>query len=281
MEEAVSSDTNKLEGRIGAALSNGSASSADLMELITTASAAPEAAAQAAAAERDRALDVVSSPDPAAAHAAVAAAELYRDRLAATVPRLRQRLTEALAAEHHARWFSDYLRVEKRRNAAADKFARHCPELLAGLVALFREAEAVDQECMRVNGNAPANEPRRLVGVELHARGMTNYTSTQPSLSTTVRLPDYAHSDIMAWPVPQPHFAATFAASMPVSRDIRHTNEWWKAAEADAAERRQIAERRAAQHQAADAARRAEYERTLLKQAEERERRAHEARRRA
>jgi hypothetical protein len=42
--------------------------------------------------------------------------------LQAALPRLRTRLTEVLAAEHHARWFSDYLRVEKMRNAAADKF---------------------------------------------------------------------------------------------------------------------------------------------------------------
>ena len=88
-------------------------------------------------------------------------------------------------------------------------------------------------------------------------------------------------SDEIAWPVPQPDFAATFAASMPVSRDIRHSADWWKASVADAAERRQLAERRAAEQHAADAAARAEYERTLLKNQEERERRAQEARRRA
>ena len=58
--------------------------------------------------------------------------------LQAALPRLRTRLTEVLAAEHHARWFSDYLRVEKMRNAAAGKFARQCPELLAVLDATWK-----------------------------------------------------------------------------------------------------------------------------------------------
>jgi hypothetical protein len=163
------------------------------------------------------------------------------------------------------------------RDQAADKFSRQCPELLANLVGLMREADAVDQECMRVNSTAPGNE-RRLLGVELHARGLTGYSSTQPSISASIRLPDYQRPDQMAWPVPQPDFAATFAQSMQVPRDIRHTADWWKAAEADAAERRQLAERRAAEQHTADAQARAEYERTLLKNQEERERRALEQR---
>jgi hypothetical protein len=281
MEEAVSSDTtNKLEQLVAAALANGHAGSEALTELITAASTAAEAAEQAATAARERALDVVASPDVGAAHAAVAAAELVRDRLAATLPRLRARLTEALAAEHHARWFSDYLRVEKLRNQAAEKFARQCPELLANLIGLFRESDAVDQECLRVNANAPANEPRRLVAVELHARGMNTFTASQPSLSATIRLPDYQRSDQVAWPVLRPNdFAVAVAESMKPPRDIRYSADWWQAAEADAAERRLLAERRAADQQAADAARRAEYERSLQQQEKERERRAHKRRR--
>jgi hypothetical protein len=270
----------KLEKRVVAALSDGSASSNDLMELIAEARAAAEAAQQAAAAERDRALDVTATADVGAASAAVVAAELYRDRLQAVVPRLRQRLTEALGAEAHSRWLADYQRVAQRRDAAAAKFAEACPRLLAELVALFREADAVDQECSRVNSTAPAAEPR-LVGVELSARRMDGYTATQPSLSATVRLPDYAHSDTMAWPVLRPNdFAVSFAESMRPPHDIRFTSEWWRAAEQDRIERLQIAERRAAEQHAADAARRADYERGLLKLEEESERRAHEARRR-
>jgi hypothetical protein len=67
---------------------------------------------------------------------------------------------------------------------------------------------------------------------------------------------------------------------MVMPRDIRHSPDWWRAAEADAAERRQLAERREIEQRAADAAARAEYERGLLKQEEEREARAQAARRR-
>jgi hypothetical protein len=275
-------DNTKLEQRIVAALANGSASSAALMELIDEVSTAAEAAEQAAAAERERALDVVASPDVGEAHAALVAAELGRDRLQTVLPKLRMRLTEALAAEHHARWHADFQRVERLRDQAAEKFARQCPELLAGLVGLFRETAEIDGECSRVNAAAPANEPRRLVGVELHARGMDTFTASQPSVSATVRLPDYAHSDTMAWPVLRPNdFAIQLVESMRPPHDVRFTSDWWKASEADAAERQQIAERRAAQQQADAAQARAEYEQTLPKNQEDRERRAYEARRRA
>ena len=273
-------DNSKLEKRIAAAIGNGSASSDALTELIGEVAAAAEAAAQAAAAERERALDVTATADVGAASAAVVAAELTRDRLAATVPRLRQRLSEALSSEQAARWRNDYERVEQRRDAAAAKFAEACPRLLAELVTLFRNNDEIDTDCRRVNSGAPANEPRRLLGVELTARRMDTYTATQPSLSATVRLPDYAHSDTIVWPVLRPNdLAIQVAQSMAMPRDVRYSNEWWKASEADAAERRQIAERRAAQQHAADAARRAEYERNLSKQQEERERRAHERQR--
>jgi hypothetical protein len=249
------------------------------MELITAASAAAEAAAQAATAARERALDLTAR-DLDTAHTTLVAAELTRDRLQAVLPKLRERLTAALSSEAHARWRNDYERTEKRRDEAAARFARQCPELLANLVGLMREAEAVDQECLRVNGLAPANEPRRLVGVELHARNLTSFSSAQPSVGATIRLPNYQHPDQMAWPLPQPDFAASFAASMPMPRDIRFTDQWWRASEADRLERQQLAERRAADQHAADAERRAEYERTLLKQEEAREVRAQAARRR-
>jgi hypothetical protein len=273
LEIAVSSDTNKLEQRIASAIGNGSGSSGDLMELIAETSAAAEAAAQDAAAARDTALDLTAS-DLDTAHTALAACELHRDRLQAVLPKLRSRLTAALSSEATARWRGDFERVEKRRDEAAAKFARLCPELLANLVGLMREAEVVDQECLRVNGLAPSNEPLRLLGVELTARRLDAFSSGQPSISQTIRVPDWQHSAEMAWPPPQPDFAATFAATMPVSHDIRHTADWWRAAEADAAERRQLAERRAAEQHVADAARRAEYEMSLLKTQETLERRA-------
>jgi hypothetical protein len=269
----MGSDTSKLEQRIASSLSNGSASSDALMELVEDTVAAAAAAEQDAAAERDRALDLTIAPDIDKAHAALVAAELRRDRLQAVLPRLRQRLSEALGAEAHARWFAVYERTEKLRDAAAAKFAEHCPRLLAELVTLFRDADAVDQEVSRVNGSAPSGERRRLLAVELQARAMTDF-SIKPSITATIRLPDWDTGQII-WPVRSDDLAVSVAMAMRPPHDIRYTGEWWKAAEADNAERRRLAERRAAEAEAEQAAARQRYEARLLeeeKRARERQR---------
>jgi hypothetical protein len=268
----MTSDNSKLERRIAAAISNGSASSAALMELVNEVSGAAEAAEQAATAERDKALDLTIS-DIDTAHAALVAAELFRDRLRAVLPRLRQRLTEALGAEAHARWFAVYERVEKLRDAAAEKFARQCPELLASLVGLLREADAVDQEVSRVNSAAPSGERRRLLGVEQTVRG-----TTKPAIAQSIRLPDWDGQ--ISWPPQQPNeLAVAVAASMMPPHDVRFTSRWYEAVEADNAERRQLAERRVAEQEAEQVAARQRYETSLLEQEKERERAAHERRR--
>jgi len=93
---------------------------------------------------------------------------------------------------------------------------------------------------------------------------MDNFT--KPSISQTIRLPGYEHSDQMAWPVVPPNdLAASYAALMRPSRDIRYTADWRQAAEADRLERLQIAECRAAEAEAAKVTSRTEYERTLIK----------------
>jgi hypothetical protein len=261
-----------LEHRISSAIGNGSASSGDLVELIETAQRAAEAAATDATTARDKAtLDL--GTDVGAASATIAAAELRERRLQAALPRLRNKLTEVLEAERHARWRADFERTEKRRDAAATKFAKACPELLAGLVELLRETATVDTACQRVNSLAGSGEPH-LLGVELTARHLDAFSSVLPSISATVRLPDFQHSATMMWPPPTQPFAAAFAAATPVVRDIRHTSEWWRAAEADAAERR------AAEQDAATAQAREAYYEQMRKAEEDRERRAVEARRR-
>jgi hypothetical protein len=266
-----------LEHRISSAIGNGSASSGDLVELIETAQRAAEAAATDATTARDKAtLDL--GTDVGAASAAIAAAELRCARLQAALPRLRNKLTEVLEAEHRARWRADFERVEKRRDESADKFAKQCPELLAALVELMREAATVDADCQRVNSLAGSGEPH-LRGVELTARRLDSF-NTQPSISASIRLPDYEHSASMMWPPPQQHFAAAFAAATPVMRDPRFSDDWWRTAEIDAAERRQLAERRAREQEAASAQAREAYEKSLLENERERERRAHAARRR-
>ncbi len=239
-------DTAKLEKKIASAIGNGNIGSADLMELIDEVATAADQAEQLAVAEKAKALDLIASPDAGKAHDAVVAAELTRDRLKTILPKLRERLTDALAAEQHARWVADYQRIEAARDAAANNFSKY-PELIAQLVDILREAEAVDKEVSRINIAAPEGEHRRLLGVELTARGLTAHSRTQPEIAKNISLPEWACSDRMAWPPQRPSIAAAYAASIAPGFDPRYSADWWKVSE-EAAAARQREQERTAKH---------------------------------
>ncbi len=114
---------------------------------------------------------------------AMQAAEFSRERLRTVLPRLRNRLRQVQAAEYTAQWRRDFERVEVKRDTLASEFAELYPKLVAQLIDLFRRVEAVDSECSRVNGSAPANQNRYLFGVELSARNLEKLTITSPSNS--------------------------------------------------------------------------------------------------
>jgi hypothetical protein len=130
---------------------------------------------------------------------ALMVAELTRDRLHAALPRLQQKLGEAQSREYAARWESDYRQAEALRDAAAQRFARY-PALVHELIEIILEAQAVDAEVSRVNGSALPGEHRRLQSVELKARGLKNFSISNPSVVDMVRLADWQHSERMAWP---------------------------------------------------------------------------------
>jgi hypothetical protein len=132
------------------------------------------------------------------------------------------RLEEAQAAEYAALWKSEYERVEAKRDEWTRKYADY-PKLVAQLVDLFGSAKAVDEEVSRINGSAPPGEHRRLLGVELTARGLESFSATDPPIAKGVQLPDWAHSARMAWPPPRPFDPASFA---PAPFDRRLSAEW-------------------------------------------------------
>jgi hypothetical protein len=119
----------------------------------------------------------------------------------------------------------------------------------------------VDQECSRINGEAAAGEHRRLLGVELTARGLKNFSISDPSITETVRLPNWTQSDHMAWPPPRTPLAALVAAAMTPPHDLRYTGDWAAAREQDRARRaetenrwgEEAAERQAASRQSYEA----------------------------
>src|ERR1035437_9611791 len=215
-----------LEQEIVAALADADVKSSDLSALIERTEAAIPETDQAAETARSKARDPVLSPDAKAAREVMAAAQFDRDRLHTLLPRLQGRLQQIQAAERAARWEADFEQVEARRNELAQEFAATYPRFAAQLVELFSRAEAVDKEVSRVNGSAPAGEHRRLLGVELSARGLDGFTRDEPSIARAVQLPDFERSAVLAWPPPKPSMAVQVATSM--TYGSHPSANWWE-----------------------------------------------------
>jgi hypothetical protein len=203
-----------LEERITSALANPSVTSAELRGLIPETQAALTAAEATAQSEREKALNPVTSPDSAEAGQVVWTAEFRRDRLWSFLSHLRQRLVEVDASERAALWQADYEAVREKRDELADEFAELYPGLAAQLCDLFRRTEALDQECDRINSEAPKGESRRLLGAELTARNLKSFSRSDPSVIDLVKLPDWSQCDRMIWPPPKIPLSVIIARSM-------------------------------------------------------------------
>jgi hypothetical protein len=228
--------TSLIEQTIATALGNPSVTSVELAELIPETEAALTAAEATAQAERKKALDPIASADTAEAEKVVWAAEFRCDRLRSFLSQLRQRVAEIEAAEYDARWQAEFEAVKAERDAVAKELGERYPKLTADLCDLFRRALAIDQECSRVDGTAPAGESRRLRGVERTARGL-DFSFYKPALTDVVKLPEWKDSGRLAWPPPKTPLGALFAAAMTPPHDPRFSADWAAAREQDRARR--------------------------------------------
>jgi hypothetical protein len=166
-------------------------------------------------------------------------------------------------AGYQVRWQTDYEAVKAQRDALAKEYAELYPLLTARLCDLFHRVEALDQECSRINGEAPAGDHRRLLGVELTARKLAGFSTESPSIAKELKLPDFDHSDRMAWPSLQPSLAESYAMSMMAPHDPRYSADWAAELEKDQA-RRAATEARWAEDEAARQAKsRRDYEASL------------------
>jgi hypothetical protein len=256
---------NDLERRITAALDNGHAGSAELAEFITEVEVAAEAAAQTAEQERAKSLDITASFDVSKALEAVGTAELRRDRLNNILVRLRSWLEETMARESRERWLERFQRVEKLRNEAAERFAK-VPELIEELLTLFEAAAATDRECSRVNAACPSGERRWLKSVELTARGLTDFSTHQPSLLQVTQLFGWDNSGQKLWPPQTPFDQSALAAVLPAPvLDPRYSADWWKVQQATNTERAKTEEKWADEEGERVAESRRRYENSLLR----------------
>jgi hypothetical protein len=239
MEEEVIKQTTaeSLEQQIAQALTNPDVASAGLDELISKTEEAVAEAAATAQAEREKALDSIASPDTAKAEQSVWAAELRRDRLRSSLVRLWERLNEAERVASTARWKADYDAVKAKRDILAKEFAELYPNLTTQLCDLFHRAKVLDQECSRIDGEAPVGENRRLRGVELTARGLECFDRSSPSLTGAVALPDWTDSARMVWPPLKIPLSVQVAASIAPQHDPRYSGDWAGARAKDGARR--------------------------------------------
>jgi hypothetical protein len=218
--------TDNLEQRAVAALSTDGVSVTELAELIREVEAALPAAYAAAEEVRREGADPLLSPDPVVARERVIAAELAYDRLGSLLSRLETRHRQLAAAERATSFEADYERVKAERDGLAVELDTTYPQVVATLVDLVVRVAECDKECARVAGTAPSGEKRRLLGPELHAKGLTGFTRDTPSITRDLRLPDWKEPATTAWPQRRRE-VLTFAPGC-----ARSAADWWRAGEA-------------------------------------------------
>jgi hypothetical protein len=104
---------------------------------------------------------------------------------------LESRHRELAAAERAASWEADYESVKAERDRLAVELATTYPQVVATLLDLLVRIAECEKECSRIAGTAPAGETRRLLGPELHAKGLDRFTRDTPSVTRDLRLPNW------------------------------------------------------------------------------------------
>jgi hypothetical protein len=233
-----------LEQRISAALLDANAASGDLTILLEEVEAALADSDRAASDAREQAFDLFASPDAAAARETMQAAEFNAARLRAALPKRKQKIAAAEANEYARRWSADYRRVEAKVAEAARRFAEYS-ELVAELVAIFREARAVVRGRPRQRrgtfGRASSPPPCRT----RCSRSRTLHAG-RAVIAQTVQLPDCERSNRLAWPPPRKPLGVLAVHGMQVPYDPRYTADWWRGHDERAAAQRAEQERVAA-----------------------------------
>jgi hypothetical protein len=222
-----------LEQKIAACLGDEKAVSDEVEALRYAVEGELPHAQQAVEQARQRSLDPLTNKEEALR--AVQLAELTVQRLQHALPLLEQKHRQCLSEEYHSLWVSRHFAARQQRDQQSEKFGR-LRELQAEMLAILQETAEVDKLVDAANSDGPANEPRRLLSVELHARGLENYTRDNPSLIKSMVLLDF-DSGKQVWPPPQTSVAAAYASG---STDFRkHPDEfgpnWFVARDAEEA----------------------------------------------
>jgi hypothetical protein len=232
--------TAALERKITAALT-------DTTPAANLASLVQETEAAIAQAEREQAV-----ADPRAARQAMDAMVAV-NRLGPLLLKLQARHREvhqqeqtlAWLAEREANWLAEHDAWIAERDALAEELRDVYPEPTRRTADLFVRIAANNKVIDELNRTCPDGVQRYLRSVELHARGLDNFSRDMPSLLTSVCLLDW-DTGRQICPPPRQSMGAAFAETMMPTSDRRFSADWWQ-------EREQgVASQRAEQQRIAD-----------------------------
>jgi hypothetical protein len=108
---------------------------------------------------REEALDPATVVDAAQVGAAVATAELCRDRLQVALPRLQERLKQMRDAEALAAWRAEADELEPRGVALLDGLAEFYPEMANRVANHLGDMRAFDKQVDDLNRRRPNGAP--------------------------------------------------------------------------------------------------------------------------
>ena len=208
--------TRNLETRIVGAL-RGGLTAAKLAALTDETEDAIRQAEANAEAQRQRSFDPLTSPDPRQAREAMEDAAFRSERLRSLLPRLQARYEQVAAAEEREQWKRRYETLKVRRDALSAELVRVYPELADRLADLFGRLAAMDVDISNLHQSRPAGVPLHLANVELEARGLTSFTTANPSIARDLRLPAFANGGSTIWPPPEVPLALAATAFVPAA----------------------------------------------------------------
>lgn len=259
----MSNNNSDLEERIAAALAKETSADA-LAKLINETHGAIAQAEADAAVAREAAFDPALTQNPQKARQAMEDAAFLVGRLHTLLPRLQRRYADVVAAEQHAAWLAEFTAAKATCDSLAAEFAEVYPRVIGQLVDLFGHITVADKKAEAINsaGSEFDGELRRLQPIELIARGLEDFSQSQPPIIKNISLPEWSQSCRTAWPPPQVPLGVAMAQAMGLSHPGA---DWAEKLNADNEARRVIAEKREKEEAENQAASRRAYEESLRK----------------
>jgi hypothetical protein len=227
MKEPTMTKQTTLEQRIGAVLTDDYTKSSVIAALVAETETAIVVADENAKLEQERVFDPLASPDPKAAREAMQAAEFMQTWLRSALLRLQRRLRETQERERRAKWYAEYDALKSKRDALAAEFREVYPEFEARVVDLLIRMAANDAEISDLHLARSAGVKLHLLGAELVARGLEQFTRDMPSITKELKLPAFEPGGLAASGAIAPKLVRTDAPQPAFQRPL---GGGWRAA---------------------------------------------------